>query len=69
MPRKRDLGELIDADQYPVEQRLGAHIALHQVYGVDLNVELAEISPVAGPDDRRPSGSVVRTFAPRQQFS
>ncbi|TSE01838.1 class I SAM-dependent DNA methyltransferase [Skermania sp. ID1734] len=43
-----DLGELIDADQYPMElQKVKAHIALHQVYGVDLNataVELAEIS-------------------------
>ncbi|MBM4588392.1 class I SAM-dependent DNA methyltransferase [Rhodococcus hoagii] len=46
--RQEDLGELIDADQYPVElQKVKAHIALHQVYGVDLNataVELAEIS-------------------------
>lgn len=45
---QEDLGELIDADQYPVElQKVKAHIALHQVYGVDLNataVELAEIS-------------------------
>lgn len=40
--------ELIEADEYPVElQKVKAHIALHQVYGVDLNataVELAEIS-------------------------
>ncbi|MGA4692587.1 DNA methyltransferase [Rhodococcus sp. AB351] len=46
--KQEDLGELIDADQYPVElQKVKAHIALHQVYGVDLNstaVELAEIS-------------------------
>ncbi|WP_238558911.1 DNA methyltransferase, partial [Rhodococcus rhodnii] len=46
--QQEDLGELIDADQYPVElQKVKAHIALHQVYGVDLNstaVELAEIS-------------------------
>jgi hypothetical protein len=41
-------GELIEADRYQVElQKVKAHIALHQVYGVDLNataVELAEIS-------------------------
>ncbi|NLE82213.1 MAG: class I SAM-dependent DNA methyltransferase, partial [Rhodococcus sp.] len=46
--KQEDLGELIDADQYAVElQKVKAHIALHQVYGVDLNataVELAEIS-------------------------
>ncbi|MBY3794512.1 N-6 DNA methylase [Rhodococcus fascians] len=46
--KQEDLGELIDADQYPIElQKVKAHIALHQVYGVDLNataVELAEIS-------------------------
>ncbi|WP_067859117.1 Eco57I restriction-modification methylase domain-containing protein [Nocardia shimofusensis] len=46
--KQEDLGRLIEADQYPVElQKVKAHIALHQVYGVDLNataVELAEIS-------------------------
>jgi len=46
--QQEDLGELIDADKYPTElQKVKAHIALHQVYGVDLNataVELAEIS-------------------------
>ncbi|WP_307820358.1 DNA methyltransferase [Rhodococcoides fascians] len=46
--KQDDLGALIDADQYPIElQKVKAHIALHQVYGVDLNataVELAEIS-------------------------
>ncbi|MCJ0906105.1 Eco57I restriction-modification methylase domain-containing protein [Rhodococcus sp. ARC_M6] len=46
--QQEDLGELIDADKYPMElQKVKAHIALHQVYGVDLNataVELAEIS-------------------------
>lgn len=46
--KQEDLGELIDAGQYPIElQKVKAHIALHQVYGVDLNataVELAEIS-------------------------
>ena len=46
--KQENVGELIDADQYPIElQKVKAHIALHQVYGVDLNataVELAEIS-------------------------
>ncbi|BBX18696.1 restriction endonuclease subunit M [Mycolicibacterium duvalii] len=46
--KQEDIGEVIDADQYQVElQKVKAHIALHQVYGVDLNataVELAEIS-------------------------
>ncbi|BDT91497.1 restriction endonuclease subunit M [Nocardia sputorum] len=46
--KQEDLGERIEADQYAVElQKVKAHIALHQVYGVDLNataVELAEIS-------------------------
>lgn len=46
--RQKELGERIDPDQYPTElQRVKASIALHQVYGVDLNataVELAEIS-------------------------
>lgn len=46
--RQAELGERIDPDAYPRElQRVKASIALHQVYGVDLNataVELAEIS-------------------------
>lgn len=46
--KQEDLGERIDADKMPFElQKVKAHIALHQVYGVDLNataVELAEIS-------------------------
>ena len=46
--RQKELGELIDPEEYPKElQRVKASIALHQVYGVDLNstaVELAEIS-------------------------
>lgn len=46
--RQEDRGEVIDADQYQVElQKVKAYLALHQVYGVDLNataVELAEIS-------------------------
>jgi hypothetical protein len=46
--RQAELGKRIDPDKYPTElQRVKASIALHQVYGVDLNataVELAEIS-------------------------
>ena len=46
--RQSELGTRIDPDAYAVElQRVKASIALHQVYGVDLNataVELAEIS-------------------------
>lgn len=46
--KQEDLGQVIDADQYQVElQKVKAYLALHQVYGVDLNataVELAEIS-------------------------
>ncbi|WP_280508090.1 Eco57I restriction-modification methylase domain-containing protein [Nocardia flavorosea] len=46
--KQQDLGKRIEPDRYPVElQKVKAHIALHQVYGVDLNataVELAEIS-------------------------
>lgn len=46
--RQAELGERLDPDAYPRElQRVKASIALHQVYGVDLNataVELAEIS-------------------------
>lgn len=46
--RQDELDERIDPEDYPRElQRVKAHIALHQVYGVDLNataVELAEVS-------------------------
>jgi hypothetical protein len=46
--KQEDLGEVIDADRYQLElQKVKAYLALHQVYGVDLNataVELAEIS-------------------------
>jgi hypothetical protein len=46
--RQAELGQRIDPEKYPTElQRVKASIALHQVYGVDLNdtaVELAEIS-------------------------
>ncbi|WP_328812283.1 DNA methyltransferase [Rhodococcus sp. NBC_00297] len=46
--RERELNEKIDPELYPIElQKVKASIALHQVYGVDLNataVEFAEIS-------------------------
>lgn len=46
--QQEDLGKVIDADRYQLElQKVKAYLALHQVYGVDLNataVELAEIS-------------------------
>lgn len=46
--RQDELGKRIDPDQYPRElQSVKAYLALHNVYGVDLNataVELAEIS-------------------------
>lgn len=46
--RQEELGQTVDPDSYPRElQRVKAYLALHQVYGVDLNataVELAEIS-------------------------
>lgn len=46
--RQEELAQTVDPDSYPRElQRVKAYLALHQVYGVDLNataVELAEIS-------------------------
>ncbi|NLU64267.1 class I SAM-dependent DNA methyltransferase [Rhodococcus sp. HNM0563] len=55
--RQNELGERIEPDKYPTElQRVKAYLALHQVYGVDLNataVEFAEISlwlDTMGPD-------------------
>ena len=46
--REEELGEKVDPEKRPHEvQKVKAHIALHQVYGVDLNataVELAEVS-------------------------
>ncbi len=46
--RQRELGERIDPERYPEElQKVKAYIALHNVYGVDLNgtaVEFAEIT-------------------------
>lgn len=46
--KERELGQRVDPEERPqVLQRIKASIALHQVYGVDLNataVELAEIS-------------------------
>jgi hypothetical protein len=46
--RQKELGQEIPADEYAKElQKVKAHIALHQIHGVDLNstaVELAEVS-------------------------
>ncbi len=46
--RQAELGETLDAERYQQElQKVKAHFALHQCYGVDLNataVELAEVS-------------------------
>lgn len=46
--RQEELGQEIPADEYAKElQKVKAHIALHQIHGVDLNstaVELAEVS-------------------------
>lgn len=46
--RQTELNETIEPEDFPHElQKVKAHIALHQVYGVDLNataVELAEVS-------------------------
>ncbi|MGY2001695.1 class I SAM-dependent DNA methyltransferase [Blastococcus sp. SYSU DS1024] len=46
--RQAELGKRIPAEDYPAElQKVKAHLALHQCYGVDLNataVELAEIT-------------------------
>lgn len=57
MRRQNELGDRIPPEDYPTElQRVKAYLALHQVYGVDLNataVEFAEISlwlDTMGPD-------------------
>jgi len=46
--RQAELGQQIPAEEYPAEmQKVKAHLALHQCFGVDLNataVELAEIT-------------------------
>lgn len=46
--KEAELGEAIDPDAYGAElQKVKAHLALHQCYGVDLNptaIELAEVS-------------------------
>ena len=46
--RSAELGESLDPERYRLElQKVNAHFALHQTYGVDLNstaVELAEVS-------------------------
>lgn len=45
--RQEELGERIDPDQYPYElQKVKASIALHQVYGVDLNAQAVEFAEI-----------------------
>ncbi|MBP9065896.1 MAG: hypothetical protein KBF84_07395, partial [Candidatus Microthrix sp.] len=61
--RQAELGETLDPDRYLRElQKVKAHFALHQSYGVDLNataVELAEGQPVAQRHAPRPEGAVA----------
>ncbi|WP_228489275.1 DNA methyltransferase [Raineyella fluvialis] len=45
--RQEELGERIDPDQYPQElQKVKASIALHQIYGVDLNTQAVEFAEI-----------------------
>lgn len=46
--RQQELGEMIAPEEYPQElQRVKASIALHQVYGVDLNATAVEFAEIA----------------------
>ena len=46
--RQAELEERIDPERYPTElQRVKASIALHQVYGVDLNATAAELAEIS----------------------
>ena len=46
--RQQELGETIPPEDYPQElQRVKASIALHQVYGVDLNATAVEFAEIA----------------------
>ena len=46
--RQHELGETIRPEDYPLElQRVKASIALHQVYGVDLNATAVEFAEIA----------------------
>ena len=71
--RQAELGERIDPDKYPTElQRVKASIALHQVYGVDLNataVELAEISLWLDTMVSGLAGAMVRPAAAARQLA
>ncbi len=80
--RERELGRRVDPEQRPRElAKVKAFIALHRVYGVDLNataVELAEVSlwldtmvegvPVAGHDGGGAQRPVVRLAAAARQL-
>ncbi len=70
--RQAELGETLDPERYNRElQKVKAHFALHQSYGVDLNataVELAEVSLWLNCHVPRAEGAVVRpAAAPGQQ--
>lgn len=46
--RQRELDKRVDPEEYPAElQRVKAYIALHQVYGVDLNATAVEFAEIA----------------------
>ncbi len=70
--REEELGERVDPENYAAElQKVKAYIALHNVYGVDLNptaVELAEVSLWLDTMAPRPEGPVVRAPAARRQL-
>lgn len=68
--KQHETGVTIEPEEYPQElQRVKAHIALHQVYGVDLNataVEARRDFALARHDAQGPGCAVVRPApAPR----
>ena len=69
--RQAELGETLDPDRYQRElQKVKAHFALHQSYGVDLNataVELAEVSLWLNCMYPGLQGTVVRAPAAARQ--
>ena len=71
--RQDELGERIDPDEYPRRlQEVKAYLALHNVYGVDLNataVELAEISLWLDTMVAGPVGAVVRAAPAARQLA
>src|SRR5690625_5421553 len=61
--RQEETGDRIDPEQYATElQRVKAYIALHNVYGVDLNptaVELAEVRSEEHTSELQSRGHLV----------